>query len=44
MQLAMDQGMRSLRQDGWCKVLDGRTSIDEVVRNAKADHNLLMKN
>jgi type II secretion system protein E len=43
MQLAMELGMRSLRQDGWCKVLDGRTSIDEVVRNAKADHNLLMK-
>ena len=24
-----------------CKVLDGRTTVDEVVRNAKADHSLL---
>jgi len=43
MQESMRMGMRSLRQDAWCKVLDGRTSIEEVVRNAKADHNLLMK-
>jgi type II secretion system protein E len=43
MQESMRMGMRSLRQDAWCKVLDGRTGIDEVVRNAKADHNLLMK-
>jgi type II secretion system protein E len=43
MQEAMKLGMRSLRQDAWCKVLDGRTTIEEVVRNAKADHNLLMK-
>ena len=43
METAMRLGMRSLRQDGWCKVLDGRTTVDEVVRNAKADINLLMK-
>jgi general secretion pathway protein E/type IV pilus assembly protein PilB len=43
MQEAMKDGMRSLRQDAWCKVLDGRTSVDEVVRNAKADSNLLLK-
>jgi len=43
MQLAMQQGMRSLRQDAWCKVVAGLTTVDEVVRNAKADHNLLMK-
>jgi type II secretion system protein E len=43
MQEAMKLGMRSLRQDAWCKVLDGRTTVDEVVRNAKADVNLLMK-
>jgi general secretion pathway protein E/type IV pilus assembly protein PilB len=43
MQEAMKLGMRSLRQDAWCKVLDGRTTVDEVVRNAKADSNLLMK-
>jgi len=29
---ALSQGMRELRHDGWVKVLDGRTSIDEVVR------------
>ena len=34
---AMDQGMRTLRQDGWRKVLDGRTTIDEVLRVTKAD-------
>jgi general secretion pathway protein E/type IV pilus assembly protein PilB len=43
MQAAMEMGMRSLRQDGWCKVIDGRTSVDEVVRNAKADAHLLLK-
>ncbi len=43
MQASMELGMRSLRQDAWCKVVDGRTSVDEVVRNAKADNNLLMK-
>jgi type II secretory ATPase GspE/PulE/Tfp pilus assembly ATPase PilB-like protein len=43
MQLAMQQGMRSLRQDAWCKVVAGLTTVDEVVRNAKADSNLLMK-
>ncbi|MCI0360430.1 MAG: Flp pilus assembly complex ATPase component TadA [Planctomycetaceae bacterium] len=43
MQLAMQQGMRSLRQDAWCKVVAGLTTVDEVVSNAKADHNLLMK-
>lgn len=34
---ALDQGMRTLRQDGWRKVLDGRTTIDEVLRVTKAD-------
>ncbi|MDX1947606.1 MAG: GspE/PulE family protein [Pirellulaceae bacterium] len=43
MQCATEQGMRSLRQDGWRKVVDGRSTIDEVVRNAKADHTLLLK-
>jgi general secretion pathway protein E/type IV pilus assembly protein PilB len=43
MQEAMKNGMRSLRQDAWCKVVAGLTSIDEVVRNAKADSNLLIK-
>jgi general secretion pathway protein E/type IV pilus assembly protein PilB len=43
MQCAWEQGMRSLRHDGWLKVLHGQTSVDEVVRAAKADHSLLMK-
>jgi general secretion pathway protein E/type IV pilus assembly protein PilB len=43
MQCATEQGMRSLRQDGWRKVIDGRSSVEEVVRNAKADHSLLLK-
>jgi len=29
---AIRQGMRVLRQDGWVKVLDGRTSVEEVIR------------
>src|SRR3954447_11809172 len=43
-QCAMEQGhMRSLRQDGWLKVLHGVSTVDEVVKNAKADHSLLIK-
>jgi general secretion pathway protein E/type IV pilus assembly protein PilB len=33
---AMKEGMRTLRQDGWRKVLTGRTTVDEVVRATKA--------
>jgi type IV pilus assembly protein PilB len=29
---AREQGMSTLRQDGWLKVLQGRTSIEEVLR------------
>jgi general secretion pathway protein E len=36
-QAAMRHGMRTLRHDGWRKVLDGRTTIDEVLRVTKAD-------
>ncbi|MFN0020527.1 MAG: GspE/PulE family protein [Pirellulaceae bacterium] len=43
MQCAVEQGMLSLRQDGWRKVLKGTTSVEEVVRAAKADHTLLLK-
>ena len=43
MQYALEQGMRSLRHDGWRKVLDGRSTVDEVTRAAKADHSLLLK-
>jgi len=34
---AIEEGMRTLRQDGWLKVLQGRTTLDEVARVAKAD-------
>ncbi len=30
-------GMRTLRDDGWLKVLDGRTTVDEVLRVTKGD-------
>ncbi|MFI5381800.1 MAG: GspE/PulE family protein [Tepidisphaerales bacterium] len=33
--VATRQGMRSLREDGWRIVRDGRTTIDEVMRNTK---------
>jgi len=36
-QLAVSEGMRTLREDGWKKVLEGRTTIDEVVRVTKAE-------
>jgi type II secretion system protein E len=34
-QAAREQGMRSMREDGWNKVLDGRTTVEEVVRVTK---------
>ncbi len=34
---AMAGGMKTLRDDGWLKVLDGSTSIDEVLRITKGD-------
>src|SRR4051812_16392977 len=43
MKCAAEQGMMSLRQDGWRKVLRGSTSVEEVVRAAKADHTMLLK-
>jgi type II secretion system protein E len=43
MQCSWEQGMRSLRQDGWLKVVNGQTTADEVARAAKADHSLLLK-
>ncbi len=33
--VAIDQGMRSLREDGWRLVEEGRTTIDEVIRMTK---------
>ncbi len=32
---AVKNGMRTLREDGWVKVLDGRTTIDEILRVSK---------
>jgi type II secretion system protein E len=32
---AVRNGMRTLRDDGWVKVIDGRSSIDEVIRVTK---------
>ena len=34
-QAAVRHGMRTLRDDGWVKVLDGRTTVDEVLRVTK---------
>jgi general secretion pathway protein E/type IV pilus assembly protein PilB len=34
-QAAAEQGMRNLRNDGWLKVLAGRTTIEEVARVTK---------
>ncbi|MEY4565614.1 MAG: Type secretion system protein [Planctomycetota bacterium] len=36
-QAAIDAGMLTLRADGWRKVLDGITTVDEVLRVSKAD-------
>ncbi|MGB7160858.1 MAG: GspE/PulE family protein [Tepidisphaeraceae bacterium] len=33
--VAVRQGMRSLREDGWRIIAEGRTTIDEVMRNTK---------
>ena len=35
--MALDGGMRSLREDGWKKVLRGESTVDEVMRVAKSD-------
>ncbi len=32
--LALKEGMVTLRQDGWLRVIEGRTSVDEVLRVA----------
>jgi len=33
--VAVEQGMNSLRQDGWRLVREGRTTVQEVLRNTK---------
>jgi general secretion pathway protein E/type IV pilus assembly protein PilB len=34
---ALAAGMRTLRQDAWLKVLEGKTTVDEVLRVTKGD-------
>jgi general secretion pathway protein E/type IV pilus assembly protein PilB len=34
---AMKVGMKTLRQDGWRKVLSGQTTVDEVARVTAGD-------
>ena len=36
-QAAVASGMRTLREDGWRKVLDGDTSVEEITRITKGD-------
>ncbi|MFZ5833315.1 MAG: GspE/PulE family protein, partial [Planctomycetota bacterium] len=36
-QAAVSEGMRTLREDGWLKVFDGRTSVEEIVGATKAN-------
>ena len=36
-QQALKEGMHTLREDGWIKVLDGRTSVEEVLRVTKGN-------
>jgi general secretion pathway protein E/type IV pilus assembly protein PilB len=33
--IAVTQGMKSLREDGWRLVREGKTTVDEVIRNTK---------
>jgi general secretion pathway protein E/type IV pilus assembly protein PilB len=42
-QAALKEGMRTLREDGWIKVLDGRTSVDEVARITKGNEVMMRK-
>ncbi len=35
--LARKEGMRTLREDAWSKVMTGKTTIDEVLRTTKGD-------
>jgi general secretion pathway protein E/type IV pilus assembly protein PilB len=34
---AMAEGLKTLRDDGWAKAINGDTSVDEVARNTKSD-------
>jgi type II secretory ATPase GspE/PulE/Tfp pilus assembly ATPase PilB-like protein len=35
--IAISEGMIPLRQDGWRKVIDGTTTVEEVIRVTTAD-------
>jgi general secretion pathway protein E/type IV pilus assembly protein PilB len=37
---AIEEGMLTLRMDGWRKVLAGETTVEEVVRVTKSDSSL----
>ncbi|MCU0958593.1 MAG: Flp pilus assembly complex ATPase component TadA [Pirellulaceae bacterium] len=39
-QAAVRQGMRTLRDDGWQKAIEGLTTVDEVLRITKGDQDL----
>ncbi len=36
-QAAINEGMETLRDDGWRKVMEGKTSVEEVLRITKSD-------
>ena len=40
---ALENGMATLRDDGWRKVAAGHTSVDEVLRITKGDRMLHME-
>ena len=40
--VAVKEGMRSLREDGWRIVAEGRTTVDEVIRNTKDEESAVI--
>lgn len=40
---AAKSGMETLRDDGWIKVIDGKTTVDEIVRITKSDRTIKRK-
>jgi general secretion pathway protein E/type IV pilus assembly protein PilB len=42
-QAAVNQGMRTLREDGWLKVLRGDTTVAEILRVTKGDRTVTRK-
>jgi len=36
----LKQGMRTLREDGWQKVLEGITTVEEVIRVSEDDEDI----